>query len=198
MWFSLISRRFQSPTFFFPFFSSLTHPLLTISTSTLLFQRQQRITIKMSAPATSALANATACGADVYQLPITDAACGAQLSGNMSTVFDDCCKGDAPVKYNNDCGIYCLAQGQTVHELSSCLMSRSNNYSGVFCNNNKPNATATEAATTTKSTSTSTSSGTTTASSTSTNAAVLNTPVSKTGLGVVAMLFCSTLMGVLA
>lgn len=153
----------------------------------------------MSTTATSAIASTTAatCGTDVYQLPTTDVACGAQLTNNMASVFDECCKGDAPVKYNNDCGIYCLAQGQTVSELADCLMSKSNNYGGVFCNDSKPNATATEAATTTKATSTSTS-GTSTSTSTSTNAAVVNTPVSKTGLGVVAMLFCSTLMGALA
>lgn len=153
----------------------------------------------MSVTATSAIASATAaasCGTDVYQLPTTDVACGAQLTNNMNSVFHECCKGNAPVKYNNDCGIYCLAQGQTVSELSDCLMSKSNNYGGVFCNDSQPNATATEAATTTKATSTGTLSGTST--STSTNAAVLNTPVSKTGLGVVAMLFCSTLMGALA
>lgn len=155
----------------------------------------------MSITTTSAIASATAatCGPDVYQLPTTDVACGARLTDDMSSVFDECCKGDGPVKYNNDCGIYCLAQGQTVSELSSCLMSKSNNYGGVFCNNSKPNATATEAATTTESTASGASgTSTTTSTSTSTNAAVVHTPVSKAGLGVVAMLVCSTLMGFLA
>ena len=154
----------------------------------------------MSTTTTSAVATSTACGASVYELPVKDAACGAVLSGNMSDVFDTCCKGDSPVKYNNDCGIYCLAQEQTVDKLQSCLTSKSNNYRDVFCNANL-NATATASATTTKSTSTGTSTGTSTDSSTATstkNAAILNQPVSKTGLGLLAMLFCSTLVGVVA
>lgn len=76
-------------------------------------------------------------------------------------------------------------------------MSKSNNYRDVFCQG-KQNATATAAATTTKSTSTSTHTGTHTSTSTHTNAAVLNAPVSTSGLGVLVMLFCSTLMGILA
>ncbi|KAJ5594650.1 uncharacterized protein N7459_000858 [Penicillium hispanicum] len=149
----------------------------------------------MSTTTTSAVATSTACGANVYELPIKDAACGAVLSGNMSDVFDSCCKGDKPVKYSSDCGIYCLAQDQTVDDLQKCLTSKSNNYRDVFCNANL-NATATAAASTTKSTSTGTSTGTSTASSTK-NAAP-NQPISKTGLGLVAMLFCSALAGVVA
>ncbi|OQD73559.1 hypothetical protein PENDEC_c014G06166 [Penicillium decumbens] len=151
----------------------------------------------MTTTTTSVTSTATACGANVYELPVTDVACGAKLSGNMSSVFDTCCKGDSPVKYNDNCGIYCLAQEQTVKELSDCLMSKSNNYRDVFCQG-KQNATATAAATTTKSISTSTHTGTHTSTSTHTNAAVLNAPVSMSGLGVLVMLFCSTLMGVLA
>lgn len=135
------------------------------------------------------------CNAKVYEIPTNDASCAAKLSGNMSTVFDDCCKGDAPVKYNNDCGIYCLAQGQTVEELSSCLMSKSNNYRDVFCLG-KQNATATASATTTMATATGTATGTGT--TTGTNAAVLGQPVSKAGLGVLAMLVCSVFMGAFA
>ena len=150
----------------------------------------------MTTTTTSALATATVCGASVYQLPITDAACAAKISGNMTSVFDTCCKGNSPVKYDSDCGIYCLAQEQTVAELSSCLMSKSNNYQDVFCEG-KQNATATAAATTTKTTTTSTSTHTSTSTSTSTNAAGVN-GVSKGGLGVLAVLVCSGVMGLFA
>lgn len=148
----------------------------------------------MSTTTTSALATATVCGASVYQLPITDAACAAKISGNMTSVFDTCCKGNSPVKYDSDCGIYCLAQEQTVAELSNCLMSKSNNYRDVFCEGMQ-NATATAAATTTRTTSTSTS--THSGTSTSTNAASVN-GVSKGGLGVLAVLVCSGVMGLFA
>lgn len=139
--------------------------------------------------------NTTACTGNVYVLPnITDAACGAPISGNITDVFNSCCKGNAPVKYDNDCGIYCLAQGQTVNQLTKCLEEKSGTYS-IFCNKGV-NATATAVATATKS-STGTSTGTgTSAASTSSGAAVANRPVSMTGLGVVAMLFCSALMGI--
>jgi hypothetical protein len=151
----------------------------------------------MTSTTTSTMSTSTStCGATVYQLPVTDAACGAKLSGNMSTVFDTCCKGDSPVKYDDDCGIYCLAQEQTVQELSDCIMSKANNYRDVFCEG-KQNATATAAATTTKSTSTSTS----TSSGTSTrthNAAANNGPVSMGGVGVLVLLFCSAVMGLFA
>lgn len=143
----------------------------------------------------SAVSSST-CTGNVYVLPnITDAACGAPINGNITSAFDSCCKGNSPVKYDNDCGIYCLAQGQNVSELTSCLEKKSGTYS-IFCNKGG-NATATAAATTTKATGTSTSTGTS-AASTSSGAAVANQPVSKTGLGVMAMLFCSALMGVVA
>jgi hypothetical protein len=74
------------------------------------------------------------------------------------------CCGDATThKYNNDCGIYCLAQGQDIKKLQTCLTSKSGNYNDVFWNAAQ-NATAT--ATGSKSTSTSTH-----------NAAVVNEPV---------------------
>ena len=147
---------------------------------------------------TSTTATATACGSNLWQLPTTDAACGAILHGNMSDVFDDCCKGDAPVKYNGDCNIYCLAQDQTVDKLQNCLTSKSNNYHDVFCNA-ALNATATASATTTtKSTSTGTQTSSTSTSTSTKNAAVVTQPVSMAGLSLIAMLFCSTLMGVLA
>lgn len=143
----------------------------------------------------AAISNGT-CTGNVYVLPnITDAACGAPISGNITDAFDTCCKGNSPVKYDNDCGIYCLAQDQTVDELTKCLEKESGTYS-IFCNK-RGNATATAAATTTKATSTGTATGTS-AASTSSGAAVVNQPVSKTGLGVMAMLFCSALMGVVA
>ncbi|KAJ5701183.1 hypothetical protein N7488_008731 [Penicillium malachiteum] len=148
----------------------------------------------------AASATSTACTGNVWELPITDAACGSKIIGNLTTVFDDCCKGDNPVKYDNDCGIYCLAQEQTVSELLSCLQSKSNDYQHIFCND-KLNATATAAATTTKSTSTSTGTKTSTGTSTSTstkNAAVGAQPVSTMGLGVLVMLFCSAVMRVVA
>lgn len=149
-----------------------------------------------TSPVPTTMAALSNCTGNVYVLPnVTDAACGAPISGNITSAFDSCCKGNSPVRYENDCGIYCLAQEQTVDELTKCLEQKSGTYS-IFCNM-RGNATATAAATTTKATSTSTSTGTS-AASTSSGAAVANQPISKTGLGIIAMMFCSALMGVVA
>lgn len=141
-------------------------------------------------------ATSTACGGSVWQIPTTDAACAAVVSGNMTDVMDDCCKNAKVTKYDNDCGIYCLAQGQDVDKLQSCITSKSGNYHDVFCNA-ALNATATATTTGSKSTS----SGPSTespATSTSTNAAIANQPISKSGVGLIALLFGSALMAVIS
>ena len=143
---------------------------------------------------TAATATGSSC-INVYQLPTTDAACAAPIAGNMTSAFDTCCKGNSPVKYDNDCGIYCLAQEQTVDKLSHCLQKESNNYAAVFCND-ALNATATAAATTTHSTSTGTKTGTSASSTTTKNAAGGKTSVA--GAGVLAMVFVSAVMGAFA
>ncbi|OQE18774.1 hypothetical protein PENSTE_c017G09422 [Penicillium steckii] len=153
----------------------------------------------MSVTTTSAAAAASSCTPS-WEIPVTDVACAGQITGNITEVFDTCCKGNSPVKYNDDCNIYCLAQGQTKKELTDCLTEKSGD-NRIFCGAGKPNATATAEATTTKETGTSTGTSTSSSSSgtsTETNAAVLNQPISKTGLGLVAMLFCSALAGVVA
>jgi hypothetical protein len=147
----------------------------------------------MSTTTTSVSATNTAsCGGSVWQIPTTDFACAAIISGNMTDAMDDCCKDASPKKYDNDCGIYCLAQGQDIGTLQSCISKKSGNYHDVFCNTSRQNATATAAASKT-STSTGTHTGTTTSTSTH-NAAVANQPVSKSGLGLVALMFGSAFM----
>ncbi|KAJ6115333.1 hypothetical protein N7486_001111 [Penicillium sp. IBT 16267x] len=126
----------------------------------------------------------TACTANVYQLPTTDAACAAVNTGN------------SPVKYDNDCGIYCLAQEQTVEKLLDCLQTTGNNYQDVFCNDSL-NAIATAKATTTAS-ETGTMTGTSTSTSTSTKNAAVGQPASTMGLGILAMVLFSGIMGVFA
>ncbi|CAI7636979.1 unnamed protein product [Penicillium viridicatum] len=143
---------------------------------------------------TSASPTSTACGGSVWEIPTTDAACAAVISGNITDVMDDCCKDAKVSKYDNDCGIYCLAQGQDVNKLQSCLTSKSGNYNNVFCNA-ALNATATATATGSKSTSSGTGTSTqSSATSTSTNAAIANQPISKSGVGLIALLFGSALM----
>ncbi|KAJ5330086.1 hypothetical protein N7452_010476 [Penicillium brevicompactum] len=148
----------------------------------------------MSTTTSSVSATSTACGSSVWQIPTTDAACAAVVRGNVTDALDQCCKEASVHKYDNDCAIYCLAQGQDTHALQSCISSKSGNFNDVFCNA-APNATAT--ATGSKSTSTGTSTSTSTSTSTH-NAAIANQPVSKSGLGLIALLFGSAFMAIVS
>ncbi|KAJ5885406.1 hypothetical protein N7495_009916 [Penicillium taxi] len=116
----------------------------------------------------------------------------------MTTVFDLCCKGSGPVRYNNDCGVYCLAQKQDIYSLGKCLTQKSHKSSEIYCNA-PANATATASVNPSIAAITSTPTSNLTSSFTSTptyNAAASNQPLSKASIGFIAMLFCSTLAGV--
>ena len=169
----------------------------------------------MSTTTTGLTTTPTTCGgATVYDIPINDAACAATASKeNASSAFDKCCKAAPVEKYDNDCGLYCLALDQTIGDLVECLTSSGLNDGDVFCTQqNNRTATATSTATKTSSSETSSetgssSSSTSTSSSTSDSegasetsqaAAVINQPVSKGGIGLLAMMFCSALLGVVA
>jgi hypothetical protein len=137
----------------------------------------------------------TSCGAGVYEIPTTDAACAVPQQGNYSDIMKQCCGVATVQSYDNNCGLYCLAQDQSVGNLTSCLTTHGAKDSLVFCNQNQSaTATATVSA---SSTSTSTSSSTS-GKTTSTSAAGAKAVVSKSGLGVLALLFCSTLLGSVA
>ncbi|CAL5866709.1 uncharacterized protein PFLUO_LOCUS919 [Penicillium psychrofluorescens] len=163
----------------------------------------------MAAPSTSIAyppsSTAASCGvANGWNLPSSDPACASRITGNITDVFNDCCGQATPHKYANDCGIYCLAQGQDIGMLRSCLQTKGDNYHDIFCNTVNASATATGAgvSNTSSTSATSATSATKTGSGSSAshtkNAAFVNQPVSKTGLGVFALVFCSALMGLVA
>ncbi|KAJ5219644.1 hypothetical protein N7468_008848 [Penicillium chermesinum] len=161
-------------------------------------------TTSMATTTGTAASSTTSTCPPSYEYPkgFSDAACAAVVSGNITDIFDHCCKGDAPTTYNDGCNIYCLAQNQNVGDLTHCLINSGARPVDVFCQPTNGSATATVApSTTADSTSTGTATGTKTSGATSTstkNAAIGTQPITKTGLGVVAMVFCSALMGVLA
>ncbi|KAL1999400.1 hypothetical protein VTN02DRAFT_4576 [Thermoascus thermophilus] len=145
---------------------------------------------------TAALPTATNCGAKLYEIPTTDAACAVPAIGNYSEVMHQCCKVASVENYNNGCGLYCLAQEQSVGDLSSCLTSNGIKYGDAFCNHNQT-ATATAKVSGSTSTSTATKTGSA-ASATASGAAPATIPqqsLSKSGLGILALLFCSTVAG---
>ncbi|RJE20169.1 hypothetical protein PHISCL_07486 [Aspergillus sclerotialis] len=159
----------------------------------------------MSTTTTAVSSTATACTPS-WEIPIKDVACAAPVQ-EKTDAFDKCCKSAPIEKYNDGCNMYCLALGQSQHDLSSCLTKNGIRDGQVFCNTGNATASATSSPTSTRETSSSTSTSTSTSSSTSSGsgasetsegAAVMNQPVSKGGLGLLAMMFCSALLGVVA
>lgn len=151
-------------------------------------------TAATTAAAATAASSSAACGAKLYEIPIKDAACAVPSKDNYTDVMKECCKVASVHSYDNNCGLYCLAQEQSVGDLSSCLTSH-----GAFCNTNS-SATATAKVSSSEATSSATKTGSSASSTSSHNAAVAVVPpqgISKSGLGLLALLFCSTVMGAL-
>ncbi|XXG96886.1 hypothetical protein Hte_003177 [Hypoxylon texense] len=101
-------------------------------------------TSSLSAPAASATAQ---CGATLYDIPVDDAACAMAAGGNHTAVLGACCGAADVVSYYGGCGLYCLAAGQSVRDLTVCLYAHGAAWSDVFCSGNETaTATATDAA----------------------------------------------------
>jgi hypothetical protein len=83
---------------------------------------------------------ASSCGALLYDIPTSDAACAMPYRGNHTDVMAECCS--QVVSYLDDCGLYCLAQGETIADLTECLYENGAAFQDVFCND-LTNATAT-------------------------------------------------------
>lgn len=159
---------------------------------------------------TSSPSAATSACTNMYQLPVKDVACAVVTTkGNYSDIMDKCCD-SAPVKhYNHDCGLYCLAIDKNVGNLTHCMTKNGVQGNELFCSTSNqtakatssPSATNTGASSTSSSTSTSTDSSATSTGTSGANA--LAQPVSKSGLGVsglgvLGLVFCSALLGVVA
>ncbi|KAI0472941.1 hypothetical protein GGR56DRAFT_590544 [Xylariaceae sp. FL0804] len=103
-----------------------------------------------TAAATSA--SAAGCGALLYEIPVTAAACAVPFGGNRTAVMASCCGASVDVvAYQDDCGLYCLAtDGQDVGGLQDCLFEQAVPRPSVFCNvdNRTASATATDSAAT--------------------------------------------------
>lgn len=48
-----------------------------------------------------------------------------------------CCKSAPVISYYDNCGAYCLAQGQSVDDLTQCLYGQHVAWQDVFCSGNK-------------------------------------------------------------
>jgi hypothetical protein len=98
----------------------------------------------------------------------------AVVSGNMTDVMDECCKNAKVTKYDNDCGIYCLAQG-----LGAC---------GCGCGGRIESSVAEDIVIV----------AALAGEAGLENAAIANQPISKSGVGLIALLFGSALMAVIS
>ncbi|KAI8962826.1 hypothetical protein F5Y11DRAFT_321753 [Daldinia sp. FL1419] len=84
------------------------------------------------------------CGAQLYVIPVQDAACALPATGNNTDILGACCGSADVVSYYDGCGLYCLAAGQTVGDLTKCLGEKGASPGNIFCNQNTT-ATATDA-----------------------------------------------------
>ncbi|KAJ4309068.1 hypothetical protein N0V84_011722 [Fusarium piperis] len=168
----------------------------------------------MSTTVSSAAPTGTLACRNLYDTPNKDATCGLSYSDKHIDIMKECC-GDAQiVSYFDNCGLYCVALGQTTGELQKCMWDNGAAWEAPFCSNTTgtslttdPKIPATARATVisnddkddddkdSDSTSTRSSSG---AASTSTdNAAPNMTPpsINKMGLAIGALLLSSLTLG---
>ncbi|CEJ58305.1 hypothetical protein PMG11_06967 [Penicillium brasilianum] len=96
-------------------------------------------TMSATTTTTAALASSS-CSAELYEIPVHNAACAMPIAySNSSAIMKSCCSSASVITYS-DCDYYCLAVGQTVGELAECLIAASE-AGQVWCNSNA-NATA--------------------------------------------------------
>lgn len=147
----------------------------------------------MSSTTTSVSSTSTACAGNGWILPTQDSACGLLNHNNATSIMDKCCTPASVEKTDGDCSLYCLAQEQSVGDLTKCLTDNGASFGDVFCND-KQNATATASVT---STATGTATGTGSSSSgTSTESGMASSArVSKSGLGVLGVVLGSVILG---
>ncbi|RDW92966.1 uncharacterized protein DSM5745_00288 [Aspergillus mulundensis] len=93
---------------------------------------------------TTTAAASASCAAQLYNIPVHDAACAMPMNSTYHTLMTSCC-GSASVVAYADCDYYCLAQDENVGDLAECLIKGSA-AGQVWCNTNA-NATATGTAT---------------------------------------------------
>ncbi|KAI9044536.1 uncharacterized protein KD926_000447 [Aspergillus affinis] len=160
-------------------------------------------TTSVSTTTSSATSASATCTGSMWELPTKDIACALPKSGNATDILDKCCKHAKVSHYNDGCGLYCLAQEQSAKDLSDCFRDEGAKDGQFFCSGGNSSLTATAAVPSKTDSDSDSKTGTSTgssASSTSSDSAAiaLSQPVSKSGLGLLAMLVCSALMGVVA
>lgn len=89
----------------------------------------------MSTTASTATATSTLACKNLYDTPNKDATCGLSYSKKHIQIMKECC-GDAQiVSYFDNCGLYCVALGQTTDELQKCMWNHGAAWEAPFCSN---------------------------------------------------------------
>lgn len=92
-------------------------------------------TTSASAAATTAAPPSGTCGATLYDTPVDDVACAIPYSEDGIDWMSKCCKDADVISYYDNCGLYCLALGQSAADLTSCLLEEGAKDGQVFCRN---------------------------------------------------------------
>lgn len=151
--------------------------------------------------ATTSSSAAATCTGNAWVLPVQDIACGLiSTSDKYSDIMDKCCKDANVESYNDDCGLYCLAQGQSGRDLLDCISDEGAKDGDFFCGGGNLTQTASAAlpsktASSNDDDNDNDSDSDSDSSDDKDNAAVRAPAVNKAGLGVLAMLFCTALLG---
>ncbi|XDG01346.1 hypothetical protein ABKA04_000961 [Annulohypoxylon sp. FPYF3050] len=95
-----------------------------------------------TATSSAASASSTDCGANLYNIPVQDPSVGIRAGGNHTDIMSACCKSADVISYYSGCGLYCLAEGQSVNDIINCAYDKGAPYQDVFYRGNV-NATAT-------------------------------------------------------
>lgn len=136
---------------------------------------------------TSAAASSQTCSGSIYVLPTKDSACALPNTNNASSIMDKCCSPASVESYSDDCGLYCLAEKQSLGDLLDCLTENGAKDGDVFCND-QLNATATADVT-----GSATKTGSSGSDPTSTDSGAGS--VSKGGLGLLGIVLGATVLG---
>lgn len=136
---------------------------------------------------TSAASSSQTCSGSIYVLPTQDSACALPNTNNASSIMDKCCSPASVESYFDDCGLYCLAEKQSLGDLLDCLTENGAKDGDVFCND-QLNATATADVT-----ASATKTGSSGSGPTSTDSGAGS--VSKGGLGLLGIVLGATVLG---
>ncbi|KAF4470582.1 hypothetical protein FALBO_2518, partial [Fusarium albosuccineum] len=89
----------------------------------------------MSTTVSTATATSTLACKNLYDTPNKDATCGLSYSKKHIEIMKDCCGEDQIVSYFDNCGLYCVALGQTTAELQKCMWDKGAAWEAPFCSN---------------------------------------------------------------